>query len=88
LALLTEVWAFFRSKENRALRALTMHNIGHVFPGATLPFGMAKAVADSVNDNAGGYASDGGYSKKIALCYTVEPSFVTAFEKSGSKFEG
>ncbi|KAJ6104855.1 glycoside hydrolase family 92 protein [Penicillium sp. IBT 16267x] len=36
-------------------------NGGHVFPGATLPFGMAKAVADSVNDNAGGYASDGGY---------------------------
>lgn len=36
---------------------------GHVFAGATLPFGMAKAVADSVNDNAGGYASDGGPSK-------------------------
>ncbi|KAL7961216.1 glycoside hydrolase family 92 protein [Trichoderma compactum] len=30
--------------------------IGHVFAGATLPFGLAKAVADSVN----GYASDGG----------------------------
>lgn len=36
---------------------------GHVFAGATLPFGLAKAVADSVNDNAGGYASDGGPSK-------------------------
>lgn len=36
---------------------------GHVFAGATLPFGMAKAVADSINDNAGGYASDGGPSK-------------------------
>ncbi|KAJ4857208.1 glycosyl hydrolase family 92 domain-containing protein [Trichoderma breve] len=35
-------------------------NGGHVFAGATLPFGLAKAVADSVNDNAGGYASDGG----------------------------
>ncbi|KAM0261501.1 hypothetical protein ACHAQJ_002183 [Trichoderma viride] len=35
-------------------------NGGHVFPGATLPFGLAKAVADSVNDNAGGYATDGG----------------------------
>jgi hypothetical protein len=34
-----------------------------VFAGATLPFGLAKAVADSVNDNAGGYASDGGPSK-------------------------
>lgn len=33
--------------------------IGHVFPGATLPFGMAKAVAD-VNDpeeKQGGFAS-------------------------------
>ncbi|KAF3760901.1 family 92 glycoside hydrolase [Cryphonectria parasitica EP155] len=32
---------------------------GHVFPGATLPFGMAKAVADVDSDEAqGGYASD------------------------------
>lgn len=38
---------------------------GHVFAGATLPFGLAKAVADSVNDNAGGYASDGGPSKSF-----------------------
>ncbi|KAK5991857.1 putative secreted glycosidase [Cladobotryum mycophilum] len=36
-------------------------NGGHVFAGATLPFGMAKAVADSTDDNAGGYASDGRY---------------------------
>lgn len=43
-----------------------MH-IGHVFAGATLPFGLAKAVADSVNDNAGGYASDGGPSQFIIL---------------------
>ena len=35
-------------------------NGGHVFAGATLPFGMAKAVADSVNDGQGGYATDGG----------------------------
>ncbi|GAB7348142.1 hypothetical protein MBLNU459_g6158t1 [Dothideomycetes sp. NU459] len=34
-------------------------NGGHVFPGATLPFGMAKAVADVNGDNEGGYASDG-----------------------------
>ncbi|KAL9115982.1 MAG: hypothetical protein Q9227_000350 [Pyrenula ochraceoflavens] len=34
-------------------------NGGHVFPGATLPFGMAKAVADVDGDNQGGFASDG-----------------------------
>lgn len=45
---------------------LTIHE-GHVFAGATLPFGLAKAVADSVNDNAGGYASDGGPSQFIIL---------------------
>lgn len=33
-------------------------NGGHVFPGATLPFGMAKAVADVTGENQGGYASD------------------------------
>ncbi|KAG9970238.1 hypothetical protein KCU98_g14613, partial [Aureobasidium melanogenum] len=31
---------------------------GHVFAGATLPFGMAKAVADVNGENQGGYASD------------------------------
>ena len=35
-------------------------NGGHVFAGATLPFGMAKAVADTVEDGQGGFASDGG----------------------------
>lgn len=34
-------------------------NGGHVFPGATLPFGMAKAVADVKGENQGGFASDG-----------------------------
>ncbi|RFU33211.1 hypothetical protein B7463_g3124, partial [Scytalidium lignicola] len=32
---------------------------GHVFPGASLPYGMAKAVADTDQDNAGGYSSNG-----------------------------
>ena len=32
---------------------------GHVFPGATLPFGMAKAVADVNGEDQGGFASDG-----------------------------
>ncbi|KAG8168406.1 hypothetical protein KVR01_001155 [Diaporthe batatas] len=36
-------------------------NGGHVFPGATLPFGMAKAVPDVNSDERqGGYASDDG----------------------------
>lgn len=36
-------------------------NGGHVFAGATLPFGMAKAVPDSVIDGQGGFATtDGG----------------------------
>lgn len=40
-------------------------NGGHVFPGATLPFGMAKAVADVNSDERqGGYASDDGESKR------------------------
>lgn len=40
-------------------------NGGHVFPGATLPFGMAKAVADvGSSERQGGYASDDGDSKK------------------------
>ncbi|KAF2468007.1 alpha-1,2-mannosidase-like protein [Lindgomyces ingoldianus] len=34
-------------------------NGGHVFPGATLPFGMAKAGADVNGENQGGFASDG-----------------------------
>lgn len=39
-------------------------NGGHVFPGASLPFGMAKSVADTNSDDAqGGYASDDSESK-------------------------
>ena len=35
-------------------------NGGHVFSGATLPFGSVKAGADSVSsNNQGGYVSDG-----------------------------
>ncbi|KAI1260956.1 glycoside hydrolase family 92 protein [Xylariaceae sp. FL1019] len=34
-------------------------NGGHVFAGATLPFGMAKGVADVTDDNQGGYADNG-----------------------------
>jgi putative alpha-1,2-mannosidase len=70
----------FAPDKTVVLSVLTMHDIGHVFPGASLPFGMAKAVADSANDNAGGYASDGEYSKNTALCYTRQ-AFFTAFER-------
>lgn len=31
---------------------------GHVFAGASLPFGMAKAVADVTNENQGGFSFD------------------------------
>ncbi|KAH8811366.1 glycosyl hydrolase family 92-domain-containing protein [Xylogone sp. PMI_703] len=34
-------------------------NGGHAFPGATLPYGMAKASADCVGEAHGGFASDG-----------------------------
>ncbi|PKY01040.1 alpha-1,2-mannosidase [Aspergillus campestris IBT 28561] len=34
-------------------------NGGHSFAGATLPFGMAKAVADTDSENHGGFSSDG-----------------------------
>jgi len=33
---------------------------GHVFPGATMPFGMAKPVADVMGENQGGFSADGG----------------------------
>ncbi|VUC30410.1 unnamed protein product [Clonostachys rosea] len=33
---------------------------GHVFPGASLPFGMAKAVADVNKETQGGFASNDG----------------------------
>jgi hypothetical protein len=36
-----------------------MDDAGHVFPGASLPFGMVKAVADTLSrDNHGGFAVD------------------------------
>lgn len=48
-------------------------NGGHVFPGATLPFGMAKSVPDVNSDERqGGYASDDGESEKLPC-----PEFIT-----------
>lgn len=50
-------------------------NGGHVFPGATLPFSMAKSVADvSSGEAQGGYASDdsdskdGDHSPSMCIC--------------------
>ena len=34
---------------------------GHVFAGATLPFGMAKAVADVNTENQGGFSVPDAY---------------------------
>ena len=48
---------------------------GHVFAGATLPFGMAKAVADSTFDGQGGFATDGG---SISGCVRPEPHQINA----------
>ncbi|EJT80821.1 hypothetical protein GGTG_00815 [Gaeumannomyces tritici R3-111a-1] len=44
-------------------------NGGHVFPGATLPYGMVKAVADcdSHAENAAGFVSD--YSKIVGFSH-------------------
>lgn len=43
-------------------------NGGHVFPGASLPFGMAKAVADTNGgDGQGGFASNDGDSKRETI---------------------
>jgi putative alpha-1,2-mannosidase len=42
-------------------RRITNERIGNVFAGATLPYGMAKAVADVDSDsNQGGFSLDGG----------------------------
>lgn len=34
------------------------HVTGHVFPGASMPYGMAKAVADVTDEKQGGFASN------------------------------
>jgi putative alpha-1,2-mannosidase len=42
-------------------------NGGHVFAGATLPYGSVKAVADSnSSDNQGGFVSDGSAIQGIS----------------------
>ncbi|KAH7156581.1 alpha-1,2-mannosidase, putative subfamily [Dactylonectria macrodidyma] len=43
---------------------------GNVFPGATLPFGMAKAVADTSSHSQGGFGSD--VSTIIGFSHTHE----------------
>lgn len=42
---------------------LTDRILGHVFPGASMPYGMAKAVADVNDELQGGYSSNDADSK-------------------------
>ncbi|KAG9645243.1 hypothetical protein KCU64_g11011, partial [Aureobasidium melanogenum] len=47
-----------KQEKKGGTRSYVDNRAGHVFAGATLPFGMAKAVADVNGENQGGYASD------------------------------
>lgn len=44
-------------------------NGGHVFPGATLPFAMAKAGADVNAENQGGFSTDSMSGKIIGFSH-------------------
>lgn len=64
LALLTSVLNLVRAQSGADILAFVdpligTVNGGHVFPGASLPFSMAKAVADVTGEKQGGFASDG-----------------------------
>ena len=52
-------------------------NGGHVFPGATLPFGMAKAGADVNVENQGGF-STGDVTGNITACTSQLSSILQA----------
>lgn len=63
-------------------------NGGHVFPGATLPFGMAKAVADVNGEDQGGFASDGSNITGFSHMHdsgtggvSIRPSFYPAMSR-------
>jgi putative alpha-1,2-mannosidase len=73
-----------------------MPDAGHVFPGATLPFGMVKAVADTNGrDNLGGFTvdnsqiygfshmHDSGTSGAVVLLYHHSISLLTAVVGTG-----
>ena len=51
---------------------------GHVFPGASLPFGMAKAGADVNYENQGGYSTDGTPDVPFDPAYPTEGN-ITGF---------
>lgn len=61
-------------------------NGGHVFAGATLPFGMAKAAPDSVSDGQGGYATDGGKIKGFSHMHDSGTGGVSAIFHLGLGF--
>ncbi|KAG6234616.1 hypothetical protein E4U25_005800 [Claviceps purpurea] len=52
---------------------------GHVFPGASLPYGMAKAVADGDKEIQGGFASNDGdimrASRKVNETVEARPGY-------------
>ncbi|KAG8412721.1 hypothetical protein J3458_013162 [Metarhizium acridum] len=51
-------------------------NGGHVFPGASLPYGMAKAVADVNKELQGGFTSNDGESKESKLASVAQHRFL------------
>ena len=62
-SLFVSIW-FFASVVNSDVlqyvdQLIGTNNGGNVFAGATLPYGMAKAVGDVNGENTGGFATDG-----------------------------
>ncbi|CZT06294.1 related to alpha-1,2-mannosidase subfamily [Rhynchosporium agropyri] len=56
------IWRGAGDKDKDVLNLVNMFigtvNGGHAFPGASLPYGMAKAVADCLGESHGGFSSD------------------------------
>lgn len=48
-------------------------NGGNVFSGASLPYGLAKAVADVDGQNTGGFATDGSNVTGFSCTYLLKP---------------
>lgn len=58
-------------------------NGGHVFPGSTLPYGMAKAVADVNGENQGGYSSQGYPIIGTPMNIPVSPNVQLSDDRKG-----
>ncbi|RYP30698.1 hypothetical protein DL767_006114 [Monosporascus sp. MG133] len=65
-------------------------NGGHVFPGATLPYGMAKAVADVNNhaENAAGFVSDDSHILGFSHLHDSGTGGVLGSLRSTPRIEG